>query len=391
MGSVMADSVILNNVDLEPEIATLLAGSLRLRHKPSYKIKTLQEVETLLLAFMENEALLKSPSVKNLKRLGGGASKEQFVFDLCATNFSPQRCVLRMDPLEGAIVTSRKREVAALEIMTSVVPVPKPLWSDFVGDKLGQPAMITNFVPGVTKPTNSDSNVSGFGTAFDKTTREHLSETFMRYLVAIHSVDWRTINHDCFQAPVADPQQAARWQVNWWTTVWHNDKSQGLPLMALAEQWMRDNLPDTSGENLVFVHSDYRTGNYLYDEQSLEITSILDWELVHIGDFHEDLAWAAIETWSTVENGMLMVSGLIPIDEFCQLYTETTGRKINRKTLHFYQVLGLYKSVAVCLATSINAARRSHNHQDILLSWLATAGYKFLSDMRILLEQERNK
>lgn len=35
------------------------------------------------------------------------------------------------------------------------------------------------------------------------------------------------------------------------------------------------------------VHGDYRTGNFL--EQGGRITAILDWELVHLGDPHEDL------------------------------------------------------------------------------------------------------
>lgn len=374
-------------VDLEPAIASMLSGALALQGCPPYKVKSLPEVTDSLLAFLQKDTALDTPLVKNLKRLGGGASKEQFVFDLSASNFPSQRCVLRMDPLEGAVVTCRKREFAILEIMEQVVPVPKPMWADFDGSHLRQPALITNFIGGVTKPSVSTSNVSGFGTQFDKPTREALSKPFMRHFAAMHSVDWRGINHDCFQAPVSDPKQAARWQVNWWTTVWRNDQIQGFPIMAMAERWMRDNLPDARDENLVFVHSDYRTGNYLYDEQTLDITTVLDWELIHIGDFHEDLAWAAIKSWSTVEEGVLLVSSLMPLEQFCEHYEQQTGRRVDMKTLYFYQVLGLYKSVAICLATSASVARRSHNHQDILLSWLSTAGYSFLTDLHELLEK----
>ena len=41
------------------------------------------------------------------------------------------------------------------------------------------------------------------------------------------------------------------------------------------------------------THGDYRTGNYLFDEESGKITALLDWELARIGDFHEDLGLGA--------------------------------------------------------------------------------------------------
>ena len=372
--------------DLEPEIANMLAAAKQLREQPPYKVITLPQVKQALESFFADTSL-ENPSISGLKRLGGGASKEQFVFDLTDSKQFSERCVLRMDPLESAVVTSREREFAILDIMQSIVPVPKPLWADYSGEKLGCPALITDFIRGVTKPSNSTSNVSGFGTVFEPETRASLSTSFMEHFIAMHRVDWRNTDYSCFQAPTADPYQAARWQLNWWTTVWNNDSVDGYPLMGLAERWMRDNLPAVKEQNLVFVHSDYRTGNYLYDESNNEITTILDWELIHIGDFHEDLAWAAIKSWSTQENGTWLASGLMPLEELCKQYTEKSGREVNMDTLYFYQVLGLYKCVAICLATSDNAARHSHNHQDALLSWLGAAGYTFLSDLHALLER----
>jgi aminoglycoside phosphotransferase (APT) family kinase protein len=289
----------------------MLDNALKLRNLPPYKIRSLADVATSLNAFLRSTHL-NNPVVTGLKRMGGGASKEQFVFDLAESGKPSLRCVLRMDPLESAVVTSRERESAILNIMQDVLPAPMALWCDADGSQLGRPALITNFVSGVTKPSVSTSNVSGFGTAFDQSTREALTVPFLKHLVAMHKVDWRTHAGDTFQAPLADPQQAARWQLNWWTRVWHDDVREGYPLMGLAERWMRENLPSIAPGELVFVHSDYRTGNFLYDEATRDITSILDWELIHVGDFHEDLAWAAISTWSTVENGTLLASGLLP-------------------------------------------------------------------------------
>ncbi len=137
---------------------------------------------------------------------------------------------------------------------------------------------------------------------------------------------------------------------------------------------------------LVFTHSDYRTCNFLYDETTLNITSALDWEPIHIGDYYQDQAWAAISTWSTVKNGTLLASGLL-VDELRASYTESAGRLVNPKYFNLYQVLGLYKCVAICLAILMNAARHGYNHRASFLPWLGAAGYSFLSDPTDLLER----
>ena len=357
--------------DIEPQIEIMLNEALLVRDNPPYAVRTQPQIQASLQSFLNQQADLSQPEIQNLRPLGGGASKEQFVFDLLQEGQPAQRCVLRMDPLESAVVTNREREYAILDLMQGIVPSPKPLWVDYTGEHLGCPSLITDFISGVTKPSASTSNVSGFGTVFDVETRESLTKPFMKHLAAMHAVDWKNTPYDCFSAPIEDAQQAARWQLNWWTKVWHNDVSEGFPLMGLAERWMRDNLPSCSDNDLVFVHSDYRTGNFLYSEETLAITAVLDWELIHVGDFHEDLAWAAIKSWSTIEDGTLLASGLMPVESLCEQYSAATGRKINKNNFYFYQVLALYKCVTICLATSANAANNAHNHQDALLSWLA--------------------
>ena len=366
-------------LELEPSIAATLAGIDAARAAPPYRVRTVAEIEPALEKFLTARG--EHAPVRNLRRLGGGASKEQFVFELGAS----QRCVLRMDPLEAAVLTSRAREFAVLQAIQGIVPVPSALWVDASGDELGRPALITGFVSGVAKPSTITSNVSGFGTVLGPELRSALKEPFLRHLCAVHGFDWRRLPTALFQAPTADPQQAARWQLNWWKTVWRADALDGLPLLGLAERWLRQNLPVT--RELVLVHSDFRTGNYLFDEATRDITAILDWELVHIGDYHQDLAWIAVKSWSHVEKGELLASGLMSLDELTSHYAADTGRVVDPKTLYFYQVLGLYQCVVICLGTSLRAAHEAHNHQDALLSWLAAAGHAFMADLISLLEQ----
>src|SRR5690606_33793593 len=114
------------------------------------------------------------------------------------------------------------------------------------------------------------------------------------------------------------------------------EKLEERPVATLARCWLRENLPACN--ELVLTHGDYRTGNYLFDEQRGTITAVLDWELCRIGDFHEDLAWILNRLFSTQQNGTVRASDLYEREAFIEAYERASGRTVNRSTLHFYEV-----------------------------------------------------
>lgn len=65
------------------------------------------------------------------------------------------------------------------------------------------------------------------------------------------------------------------------------------PVMALALRWLRDHLPAPAEP--VLQHGDFRIGNLMTDAHGL--TAVLDWELAHLGDRHQDLAYGCINSW----------------------------------------------------------------------------------------------
>ena len=62
------------------------------------------------------------------------------------------------------------------------------------------------------------------------------------------------------------------------------------PAIALAIRWCEDHLPGAAAP--VLVHGDYRMGNVMVDAEGL--AAVLDWELAHRGDAHEDLAFGCM-------------------------------------------------------------------------------------------------
>ncbi|MFM6852491.1 MAG: phosphotransferase, partial [Sphingopyxis sp.] len=130
-----------------------------------------------------------------------------------------------------------------------------------------------------------------------------------------------------------------------------------------------------------------RTGNYLFDEASGTINAVLDWELARIGDFHEDLAWVLMQVFGTVENGRFRASDLYEREEFITAYEAASGRRVNRQTLHYYDVMSSWKTYIIVAACGMSAARHQHNHQDVLLTFLAATGAIFAHDLVRLHQQ----
>lgn len=329
---------------------------------------------------------VRDAEIGDFRRLAGGASKEQFRFILSTPGREPEQLVLRLDPRDGVLETSREREFEILEVAGDFVPVPVPRWLDPDGQWLGSPAMIMTFVAGTTKPSAGGAGVSGLGTGFTPELRRILAPQFMEHLSAIHRIDIRDSRLAHYDVPDADPQQAARFRVNLWSRVWRESAAAPNPMFAVVESWLRANLP--AADELVLVHGDFRTGNYLFDEASGKISAILDWELAHIGDFHEDLAWSFVEIFGARdEEGHYLCSNLMREDEFIARYEGATGRSVNRRTLRYYRIL-LAWSVVAMASNGLTAAANHHNHQDILLTWLSMVSPPLIDEItRLMLEE----
>jgi aminoglycoside phosphotransferase (APT) family kinase protein len=387
MTELSAGSAVYSLYDLEPNIAAVVDRKTRKLGSGPYVLKSESQILPLLEHFLAANGV--EDKVANLARLGGGGSKEQFTFDLIDPKGRPIKYVLRIDPAMSAVETDRRREFELMRALKGTVPVPDARWIDPDGDVFGSPAIIMSFENGATKPPGKPTGkVTGMGIVFEGDLRKALANQYIDHLVAIHGLDWRKAHLPSFQAPVADVYQAARWQLNWWARIWHDDAVQAIPTFAVIEQWLRSNLP--ACEYPVIVHADYRSGNFLFDPDTGQITSILDWEISHIGDYHRDLAYAFLSVLSTQENGMTYSLGLFERQWFLREYAARSGRKIDPAALHFYHVLNAYMSAVLTLGTNVRVAKEGLSHQDTHAAWLAAAGHVLHTEMCELIERGRD-
>lgn len=368
----------------ERTVDAALTRKLRDRAGPPYAPTSLTEMEGLLRAFVAQA--VPDAAVSGVRPLGGGASKEQYRFDVTAGERS-QTYVLRREPPESIVETHRLREYQLMRAVAGTVPVPPVPWVDAEGQWFGRPSLISQFVTGVTKPPASSSNVSGLGTAFTAAQKALLGPQFVELLARIHLFDWRAAELDAFDQPTEGTTDGVISVINWWDRVWEEDCYEAVPLMRLAAQWLRRNAPPI--DKATIVHHDFRAGNFLFDPDTFQITAVLDWELSHIGDYHEDVAWTMQEGYGYYdEAGRFIVCGLIEQEEFLRRYTELTGFPIDRRKLDYYAIMNAWKSTIIVVATGIRCMLGGKSHQDVLLSWIAGFGNITMNTLEKLLRKE---
>ncbi|MDX9787601.1 MAG: phosphotransferase family protein [Desulfobacterales bacterium] len=373
----------------EREINRVLRRKLLRRAGPPYtpvQLETLVKgIEGLLRSEIDGEFRLSEPSW-----LTGGASKLQMAFKLTWQQPGVGRVstpmVLRMEPAESINETSRLREFQIIKAFEGHIPVPPVYGIDEEGKYLPYPAIIYGFIPGVTKPSGGAGTVSGVGTQFTPEIRSKLIPQFITYYTQIHRYDWRQADLGAFDVS-APGTQAAEWQLNWLERLWEEDSNEDVPLLRLAIAWMRKNMPPA--ETISVIHSDYRTGNYLYTEHDCQITAILDWELAHLGDRHEDIAYTFQKVFGNMDadGKTFLVCGLMTESEFYEAYEKASGVSVNRKAVDFYRIMGSCKAAVYTLGTNYRISRGGKTHQDILQAWLLGISYKILETLRLQLEE----
>ena len=155
-------------------------------------------------------------------------------------------------------------------------------------------------------------------------------------------------------------------------------------MMEQAAIWLKENMPVV--ENPVIVHGDYRSGNFMYDDDQ-QINAILDWELCHLGDFHEDLAYNRCKMLGTPDgDGGVRCSGLMYFDEFVEKYEALTGYTVDHKLLTWYDIFTHYK-VGSISCTALRVAHENKTHLDAMMNIIGGLGFIGTSELQRLLEK----
>ena len=272
--------------------------------------------------------------VSDLVRYPAGLSWITYGFTAQIRGEAPRELILRVGDPSGLLSPYRARpEFLALTTLAGVpeLPIPKEHWYSDDAAILGAPFIVTERVAGDTPLPWRGAQDRGEASAA-------LGHDFVDALVAIHGFEWRGSPLAELARGVEDGEVVAR-EIDLWTRHARVLEGRPIPLLHFAMRWLHTNRPEV--RRVTVVHGDYRTGNFLRHQG--RISAILDWELVHLGDPYEDLAWAGLRTWT---GGTSRLGGLMTHGEFYERYEEKTGWSVDLRTVRYHEVLQQYKMVA---------------------------------------------
>lgn len=253
-------------------------------------------------------------------RISGGYSMLTYRM----TDSAGNAWVLRHPPAGHHSGRSRNplREARAMSaLLATPVPVPRIRLTGTVGDPLGLPCHVTDFVDGyVLDAAAATSSVSA-------DTLRTASIGITDALAELHTVDPDEVGVGDL-GPREDylGRQLRRWSSVIAESVVVRSAGQVAELEEIAAQlWRR--LPPDSGCRI--VHGDYRLGNAITGDDGT-IRAILDWELVTLGDPLADLGML-LAFWDPPPEAMLGVRmptsapGAVGVDDVVEHYVARTG------------------------------------------------------------------
>ncbi len=271
-----------------------------------------------------------SETLDSFKRLSGGASQETW-----ALSSANQDVILRRSPggssdARSSAAIGLPAEAKLIEAAANAgVPVPQVLHVLDTADGLGDGFLMSRVLgETIARPLLRNDE---FASA-----RTKLARQCGDALAAIHTINTKTL-------PPELQLSDGRAQIAQYEEIYRGFEAP-RPVFELALQWLKANAP--TPRDTVLVHGDFRLGNLMVDETGL--AAVLDWELAHLGDPREDIAWVCVNSWRFGQS-QNRVGGFGHLDDLLATYNQNTGADINASEIDWWEMLGSLKWGIMCM------------------------------------------
>jgi len=287
--------------------------------------------------------------VENLSRIPGGASRETYSFDVVKAGGERRGLILRRDPKGSLIDTDRTTEFLAYQSVQGLAPVPEPIVLEAGCGPLQRPFFIMSRVDGGTASSPFAPDPYAPHAAV-------LGRELFSILGRIAGADPAGMPISrAFTAPLLD--QCWSRELDYWEEVIYRDERHPQPIVRAALRRLRQN-PPPPAQKLSLVHGDFRSGNFLHDGQG-RVLAILDWEMAHLGDPLEDLAWCFDPLWSHSDDNR--AAGAVPTDEAIRIWTSESGLEVNPQAFGWWRLFSAVKGQGIWTTSAKTFAEGGHD------------------------------
>ncbi len=254
--------------------------------------------------------------------------------------------VLRRPPFGNTVVSAHdmRREFNVLSKLSTVYkPAPKPLIYCADDAVIGSEFYLMERRHGLIIRGASPEKLE-----HSPEMQSAVIESFIGNLADLHALDYKKIGLE----DLGKPEGYALRQVTGWTKRYFNAKTDAHAELEKAVEWLNENVPAANSATL--VHNDYKFDNVMLDPENLtQITAVLDWEMVTVGNPLMDLG-TTLGYWMSKEAGAEMLSmpfnPRVLMENFTrrrliEIYAEKSGADVSN--VLFYYVFGTFKIAVI--------------------------------------------
>jgi len=292
-------------------------------------VRSGEELDEGRLAAYLRERMPGAAGELTVRQFPGGFSNLTY-----ALRLGERDCVLRRPPFGANIKSAHDmgREFRVLTRLAEVFPhAPRPLVYCEDVSVIGAPFYVMERVRGVILRNRPPA-----GIALTPETMARLSAAFVDLLVALHAVDV----HATGLIELGKPEGYVRRQVEGWSRRYAKSRTDDLPEMEAAAEWLAANMPAERG--VAMIHNDFKYDNLALDpDDPARIRAVLDWEMATVGDPLMDLG-CSLAYWSQADDppelrgfGLTHLPGNLDRRGVAQRYAERSGRDTGDFVFYF--------------------------------------------------------
>jgi aminoglycoside phosphotransferase (APT) family kinase protein len=312
--------------------------------------------------------------VDELARIHGGSSQETFRFRATWSDGDvsrESRLILRRAPESGLVNAEHDLEYTVYSALGGKgVPVPAAHYLELDPGWLDRAFFIMDLMPG---------NPGHFFSSNDpyEGKSAEVSRNFWRHLGTLAAQDHAALSLGRLRNG-SDASGFWDRELQHWEAALNAGEAHVEPIVRGAIRWLRANPPSEPAKPAI-SHGDYRCGNFLFLPDGA-ISAVLDWEMCHVSDPLEDIAWAINPMWSIERH--------LPLEEGLAIWEEASGLRIDRHALDWWRLFAAVKACAIWttaeasfqdgksreMIVALTAMRASHFHRKEILQRMEQRG-----------------
>ncbi|MET0986030.1 MAG: phosphotransferase family protein [Steroidobacteraceae bacterium] len=266
-------------------------------------------------------------NIVRFDRLPGGGQRLTWLLDVQPKHGGPAQLILQrvgFGPYVGTPLADFEWQSAVLrELGAAGVAVPGVVALSPDGN-----AMLSTRIAGSSE----------FDALADTRQRRAVARSFLAELAKLHRVDATKLKLPARVRMPRSCREAALAWVELWQQLFDSKVQRPAPVVRIALQWLKAHAPEAEG-HLTICWGDVGPGNFLFEGD--QCTALLDWELTHIGDPHDDLGILALRAYQMSDFG--------DINADLTLYEQLSGMPVDRQRVKYYRLASLVMGTVTSL------------------------------------------